>query len=473
MSKKIYAIVDIETTGGQAAREKITEIAIVLHDGEKIIDSFESLVNPERTIPYFITQVTGITDEMVVNAPRFYEIAKQVVKMTEGAVFVAHNVRFDYSFIQEEFRRLGFTFVRQQLCTVKLSRKAFPGLPSYALGNLIKHFNIKVKDRHRAMADVMATVDVFQRILAQEGNKEQARILINKGIKENHLPNDMPMEMLHKLPESCGVYYLHDKNGEVIYVGKSINIQKRIFEHFGDKTSKGDKLQQSVFDISFEETGSELIALLLENYEIKRLKPSINKALRKTYFPYCVYSFTDENGYIRFHAVKNVVAIRKKHTLLNEFEKLIEGKSYLKAVAKRFELCEKLMEPSYTEGGVSSPRSCFQHQIGQCRGACAGEESAESYNERASQAIEKMNTLFDEDFFIIDKGRTPDERAVVLIEGGKYKGYGYIDYENITTEDLFEAIKKYPTNADCNKIIKLFLIQNKNTVKVLKLDTAP
>lgn len=473
MSKKLYAIVDIETTGGQAAREKITEIAIVLHDGEKIIDSFESLVNPERSIPYFITQVTGITDEMVANAPRFYEIAKQVVKMTEGAVFVAHNVRFDYSFIQEEFRRLGFTFVRQQLCTVKLSRKAFPGLQSYALGNLIKHFNIKVKDRHRAMADVMATVDIFERILAQEGNKEQARILINKGIKENHLPNDMPMEMLHKLPESCGVYYLHDKNGEVIYVGKSINIQKRIFEHFGDKTSKGDKLQQSVFDISFEETGSALIALLLENYEIKRLKPSINKALKKTYFPYCVYSFIDEKGYIRFHAVKNVVAIRKKHTLLNEFEKLIESKSYLKSVAKRFELCEKLMEPSYTEGGISIYRSCFQHQIGQCRGACAGEESVESYNERASQAIEKMNTLFDEDFFIIDKGRTPDERAVVLIEGGQYKGYGYVDYDNITTEDLFEAIKKYPTNADCNKIIKLFLIQNKNTVKVLKLDVAP
>ena len=359
MPKKLYAIVDIETTGGQATREKITEIAIVLHDGEKIVDSFETLLNPERSIPYFITQVTGINDEMVANAPRFFEIAKQVVKMTEGAVFVAHNVRFDYSFIQEEFRRLGFTFVRQQLCTVKLSRKAFPGLPSYALGNLIKHFNIQVNARHRAMADVMATVDVFERILSKEENKEQATILINKGIKENRLPNDVPMEMLHKLPESCGVYYLHDKNGEVIYVGKSINIQKRIFEHFNDKTSKGDKLQQSVFDVSFEPTGSALIALLLENHEIKRIKPIINKALRKTHFPYCVYSFTDEKGYIRFHAVKNVVAIRKKHTLLNEFEKLIEAKLYLKSVAKRFELCERLMEPSYTEGGDAFYSTCL------------------------------------------------------------------------------------------------------------------
>lgn len=470
MSKKRFAIVDIETTGGQAAREKITEIAIVVHDGEKIIDSFETLINPERSVPYYITQITGITDEMVANAPKFYEVAKQIVKMTEGAVFVAHNVRFDYSFIQEEFRRLGFTFVRQQLCTVKLSRNAFPGLRSYSLENLIKHFNIKVNDRHRAMADVKATVEVFEKILLKQENKEHATVLINKGIKENRLPNDIPIEMLHKLPEACGVYYLHDKNGEVIYVGKSINIQKRIFEHFGDKTQKGDKLQQAVYDISFEETGSELVALLLENYEIKRLKPSINKALRKTYFPYGVYSFVDEKGYIRFHGVKNVAPIRKKHTILQEFEKLSDAKGYLKAVARRFELCEKLMEPSHGENALIGVNiGCFQRQIGQCQGACIGEEQPESYNERAQQAIEKMNTLFDEDFFIIDKGKNLDERAIILVKNGQYRGYGYIDNGDLTTEDLFESIKNYPINADCNKIIKQYLLQNKN-IKIVKMD---
>ena len=468
MSKKLYAIVDIETTGGQATREKITEIAIALHDGEKVIDTFETLINPERSIPYYITQVTGITDDMVSDAPKFYEVAKQIVKMTEGAVFVAHNVRFDYTFLQEEFRRLGFTFVRQQLCTVKLSRKAFPDLRSYALGNLIKHFNIQVKDRHRALADVLATVNIFERILAIEDNKVAAKQLINKGIKENHLPNDVSMDMLHKLPETPGVYYLHDKQGEVIYVGKSINIQKRIFEHFADRTPKGDKLQQSVFDISFEETGSELVALLLEDYEIKRLKPSINKAQRKTFFPYCIYSYTDENGYLRFHAVKNIAEIRKKNRILQEFEKLTDAKSYLKGIAHKYELCEKLMEPAYTEGDA---KGCFYHQIGKCHGACIGQESYADYNFRAQAAIDKMNTQFDEDFFIIDKGKSHSEKSVILIQNGHYRGWGYIDYENITTEDLFEAIKKYPSSADCNRIIRLFINQNKG-IKIVKLENS-
>lgn len=470
MSKKLYAIVDIETTGGQASSDRITEIAIALHDGEKVVDSFETLIQPERSIPYYITQVTGITDDMVANAPRFYEVAKHIVKMTEGAIFVAHNVRFDYGFIQEEFRRLGFTYVRQQLCTVKLSRKAFPDLRSYALGNLIKHFNIQVKDRHRAMADVMATVNVFERILAKPENKEEAKMLINKGLKENKLPNDISMEMLHKLPEACGVYYLHDKQGEVIYVGKSINIQKRIFEHFSDKTQKGDKLQNAVFDISFEETGSELIALLLEDYEIKRLKPSINKAQRKTFFPYGIYSFKDEKGYIRFHAVKNVATIRKKHHILQEFEKLSDAKSFLKNMARRYELCEKLMElPHHTEGvDMEVQKGCFYHQIGQCHGACVGAESADDYNERANEAAEKLNKLFDEDFFIIDKGKSKEERAVVLIQNGEYYGFGFIDSDNITTEDLFEAVKKYPKSAECNRIIRLYLNKNKG-LKIVKI----
>ena len=466
MSKHRYAIIDIETTGGQAVQEKITEIAIVIHDGEKILETYETLINPERSIPYFITQVTGITDNMVAEAPKFYEIAKQVVKMTEGAVFVAHNVRFDYSFIQEEFRRLGFNYSRKQLCTVQLSRKAFPGLSSYALGNLIKHFDLKVKDRHRALADALATTEIFEMILARETNQEAATLMVNKGIKENALPNGISIETLHKLPEKCGIYYLHDKAGNVSYVGKSINIQKRIFEHFKDKTGKGDKLQQAVFDISFAETGSELVALLLEDYEIKRLKPAINKAQRKTFFPYCVYSFIDEKGYMRFHAVKNVAAIRKKQTILREFEKLIEAKNFLKGVAKRFELCEKLIEPVYTSRG-DKEGGCFYVHIGQCKGACLGNETAEAYNLRASVAIETMNTLFEEDFFILDKGRTQDERAVVLVQNGHYQGFGYIDWGELTSEDLFECIKSYPKSKDCNKVIRLFMGSNK--VQIVKI----
>jgi DNA polymerase III subunit epsilon len=457
MSKeKRYTIIDIETTGGSAARERITEIAVVVHDGSKVIETFETLVNPERSIPTYITQITGISDAMVKDAPKFYEIAKKIVQLTEGAVFVAHNVRFDYGFVQEEFRRLGYTFSRQQLCTVKLSRVAFPGLRSYALGNLITHFGIKVKDRHRALADTLATTEIFEKILLTEANKEAATKMVNRGIRENALPEGISMEKLHALPESCGVYYLHDKQGDVIYVGKSINIQKRIFEHFNDKTTKGDQFQLAVADISFEETGSELMALLLEDSEIKRIKPRVNKAQRKTFFPYCVYGFTDERGYLRFHAVKNVALIRKKHVILQEFEKLNDAKGFLKNVAKRFDLCEKLMEPVYTEG------SCFYHQIGQCRGACANLEAAETYNERANDAKERMNTQFESDFFIIEKGKSADEIAVVLVEDGHFRGFGYTHTEGSTTEDFFECVKRLKKpSADANKIVRLYLHQNK------------
>ena len=196
MSDKLYAIIDIETTGGRATRDKITEIAVVLHDGQKIVDSYETLINPEVPIPYGITKLTGISQDMVESAPRFFEVAKKVVEMTEDAIFVAHNVRFDYTFIREEFARLGFTYTRKQLCTVRLSRKAFPGLKSYSLGNLIKHFEINVDDRHRAMADTLATVELFEKILNVEKGETEITDMVNMGIKESLLPPNLTMEIL-------------------------------------------------------------------------------------------------------------------------------------------------------------------------------------------------------------------------------------------------------------------------------------
>ena len=223
-----FAIIDIETTGGRARDERITEIAIALHDGEKTIETFETLINPERSIPYYITKITGIDDQMVAQAPRFYEVAKRIIQLTEGSIFVAHNVRFDYSFVQEEFRRLGYTYTRKQLDTVRLAREAFPGLGSYSLGALIERFNIKVKDRHRALADVLATVKIFEMIMAKKENMDRAEDFVNRGVKESQLPASLNLEKLHALPDQCGVYYLHDANGDVVYVGKSINIKKRI-----------------------------------------------------------------------------------------------------------------------------------------------------------------------------------------------------------------------------------------------------
>lgn len=461
-----YAIVDIETTGGKPIRDKITEIAIVLHDGEQIIDKFESLLNPETYIPYGITQLTGITQEMVQGAPRFYEIAKEIVKLTEGAIFVAHNVRFDYGFIREEFQRLGFSYSRKQLCTVRLSRQTFPGLHSYSLENLIRHFNIPTDARHRAMADALATTDLFERILRQQDSAAKITHLVNLGIKESRLPQSFDIEKVHALPEACGVYYFHDNKGNILYVGKSINIRKRVAEHFADHTEKAKILQQHVHDITFEITGSELVAMLLESHEIKRLLPPVNKAQRVRKFPYAIHTWTDEQGYIHFDTTHVNNKTLKELNIISQYPKLGNAKNHLTAITEKLELCPRLTHLQAGKG------ACFHYHLKQCHGACCGKEEVESYNERAYQALERLSMVFDNDFLIFDRGRTPEEQAIVLVEGGIYSGFGYIDssdcYDNI--RELKSCIKFYSGNPETTRIVQRFLSEN-GRVKVVALDS--
>jgi DNA polymerase-3 subunit epsilon len=451
--KKKYAIIDIETTGGRADREKITEIAIILHDGEKIIDEWETLLNPERAIPYNITQITGITDGMVADAPKFFEVAKKIVEMTEGAIFVAHNVRFDYGFIYEEFRRLGFTYMRKQLCTVRLSRKSFPGLKSYALGNLIKHFGIKVNARHRAMADTAATVELLEMIFEKEKSEEDVLDMINLGVKESKLPANITMEKLHELPEETGVYYFLDKDGNVMYVGKSINIKKRIVEHFTSKTDKAYKLQKYVHDITYEITGSELVALLFESHEIKRLLPPINKAQRSRFFPYVLFEYENQSGYrcLSFGRVK--AKDRKKLNVLREFPNVNAAKGMMARLIQQFKLCQNLCSIDKTGG------ACFYYHLQKCKGACIGEESAEDYNERVAMVMEAIKIDFEDNFFIIDKGRENDERSIVLVEDGIYRGFGFVNVEELNghPDELKDAIKPLKHHPEVVKIIHTFL----------------
>lgn len=461
MSKR-YAIVDIETTGGRASRDKITEIAVVIHDGQRIIDAFESLINPECYIPYGITQLTGITQEMVTDAPKFYEVARQFVEITEGAVFVAHNVRFDYGFIREEFARLGYTYSRRQLCTVRLSRKSFPGLPSYSLGHLIRHFGIQVNGRHRAMADVMATVQLFEHILDQEKSEQEIKQMVNLGIRESKLPNNLSIDKIHALPESCGVYYLHDDAGRVVYVGKSINIRKRIAEHFADQTEKARKLQERVFDISYELTGSELLALLLESYEIKRLSPPVNRAQRMRKFPFVIHYYYNEAGYLCFDMVRVAAKERKQLQLVSEYPTMGRAKGRLEYIFREYELCARYCQLDSSRG------PCFHFHLQQCKGACAGIEAPEDYNLRASEALERLSTIFDEDFFIVDTGRHHGELSVVQVQGGAYRGFGYVNQEDqLTITALKDAIKAYPGNPETTRIIQRYLHQNPK-VKVVR-----
>lgn len=452
MKNKEYAIVDLETTGGRASRNRVTEVGIVIFDGEKVLETYQSLLNPETFIPTQITKLTGITMEMVADAPKFFEVAKKVIELTQDRIFVAHNSRFDYDFLKEEYRRLGYTFSRKQLCTVRLSRKIFPGLKSYSLGNLTKHFGIGLENHHRALADATATTELLKLCLAGPNSEEEVKSFVNRGISETKLPRNMKLSQIEDLPEECGVYFFHDLNGEVIYVGKSKNIRSRIAQHFNDRTPKGQKIADRMADITYELTGSELVALLHESEEIKRLQPAINRAQRRTKFDWAITSYLNDEGYRCFGVVRNTAKARKEEDIINVSPTMSRAKSRLNYIRKDLELCG-----NFTEGSKSTS-ACFQFHLKQCKGACVGHESTEDYNARAEQARLRLRQVFDDDFLLFDRGRTHDEEAVVLVQGGKYRGYTFIDKEEANDiPSIMGSIKLLHSHPDTARIIQRYV----------------
>ncbi len=461
----MYAVVDVETTGGAARYERIIEIAVVLHDGERVVDTFDTLIYPERSIPWHITQITGISDEMVANAPRFFEVAKQIVEMTRDAVFVAHNASFDYGFLREEFARLGYTYTcRQRLCTVRLTRKVFPGLASYSLDNLRKHFGIASERAHRALDDALAAARLLELALSTQGGTAQAQALLRNEIQASRLPEGVSLERLQDVPEACGVYYLHDAYGRVVYVGKSINMCKRLMEHFADTSPKGEKLRATVADFSFEMTGSELVALLLESAEIKRLQPSINRALRQRTFQAAIYTYTDEFGYRRLAVGRRRARHRLPLEIVAELPRLSQARSRLESIARRFDLCLKLC---HLEEGS---HACFHYHLSRCQGACIGLEAPDVYNGRAEQAIAALSRQLSGSFAIVEDGRTPAERAVVFVVEGAFAGYAYVDTD--TDAQLLHALEdaRIPfSDPDAQRIIQSYLENRQERIRLVPL----
>lgn len=447
----MFAIVDIETTGGTLEKSKIIEIAIIIHDGKKVVKRFSSLVDPFCSIPYFITQHTGITDEMVSDAPPFHKIAKEIIELTEGAVFVAHNVKFDYGFVKAAFKNLGYSYQRKTLCTVRLSRSTFPGLPSYSLGNLCDSLGIKIKNRHRALGDAEATAILFSKILEDNDTVLSADGLPSE-IKKSLLPPLLNASAFENIPyETTGVYYFYDQSGNVIYVGKSKDIRKRVLQHFtSQKRNKAMRLLHEIADISFENTGSELVALLLESDEIKKIKPPYNSAQKRgRAIPYYgIYQRTDSSGYLNIFIERLLPGEEPLITM----DSIFDAKNLLFKTIKEYNLCESKSDLHKTGG------PCFNHQIHKCFGACIDEEDPETYNERAAKAIESFS-FRNESFFIVDSGRNEMEKSIISIEQGEYKGFGYIDHSltEPNIDSIRDCIKKYNHNKDIQKILRGFM----------------
>jgi DNA polymerase-3 subunit epsilon len=455
----MFAIVDIETCGGsyEFRKGRITEICIVVHDGLQVVEKFSTLLNPECFINPFYTKLTGISNEMVADAPKFHEVAKKIIELTENRIFVAHNVGFDYGFIKEEFASLGYKFKREKLCTVRLARKLMPGRISYSLGHLCASLGIDNEARHRAEGDAVATAKLFDLLLELKSQDPQYK---NQGVETlmTRRVDKIREYILKKLPEECGVYYFLNKEQEVIYIGKSINMYNRAISHFNTQENKGKRMLNELYNVDYVLTGSEAIALLYESAEIKKHKPKYNRQRVYDNFTHSIDWLKDEKGIINF----NIVPFEESENSLQAFTSAIGAREKLEQWIDEHMLCIKYC--GLTDGDAE----CFNHQIKKCNGICSGEEEVKVYNARAKEILKQYVTK-EKNYIILDRGRNEDERSMILVENRRYVGYGYIDStcqvnEPAEFKSYITETKYYP---DSDVLLRGWLKQGKKVKKVV------
>lgn len=452
MKKQEYAIVDIETTGGNASGSRITEIAIVIHDGINVIDRYETLVNPEREIPAAIFGLTGINNEMVANAPVFDAISDKVLEMLTDRIFVAHNVNFDYSFVRHQLEQAGFKWTARKLCTVRAARKIKPGLGSYSLGNLCNSLDIVIENRHRASGDADATALLFSLLLEWDDAGEIEKMIL-KTAQDQRLPPNLPPDDFTQLPEKPGVYYFYNQVKKVIYVGKAVNIKKRVASHFSGHNinSQRQNFLRDIYGISFEICATELMALLLECTEIKQLWPTYNRALKRFEPKYGLYQYEARNGY-KYLAIGKV---NKFQVCTHEFNSLYDAINLLRSLSEQFKIDQRFCKYSKPEEGVVFQNNDIEDS-----------PDVSLHNEQVDNAIDFLLNQRPS-FAIIDKGRTTDERSCIWVEKGHFYGMGYIPSDASITEP--SEVKNYVTPYKSNQYIMhlIFAYAEKHPNKIL------
>jgi DNA polymerase III subunit epsilon len=443
----MYAIVDIETTGGYASANGIIEISIHIFDGERVIEEFETLINPNQPIPKYIRAFTGITDEMVQDAPRFEEVAEKVYTILQGNIFVAHNVNFDYSFIKSHLEFYGYTLNAKKLCTIRLARQIFPGLPSYSLGNLCHSLEINIQNRHRAGGDAAATVTLFKKL--QDHDKENLiQTSLHRNSKEQVLPPNVKQKDFDALPKTPGVYYFHDQKGKVIYVGKAKNIRSRINSHFSNNSDSRQRQNflRNTYSISFQPTATELMAAILESTEIKRLWPIYNTSQKRLEDVFGIFVYEDQNGYMRLAIEKR----RKNSNPIYTFHYKVDGHGVLRKLMKEFSLCPKLCFMQ------TDNDACVGITEEHCNGACEKKEVSSEYNTRVLQAIASLTKK--PSYVVLDKGLSEHEISCIMVVKGSFFGMGYLpkNFEDISEAAVREYIKPYKENSFIRTLLNSF-----------------
>ncbi len=427
-----FALVDIETTGSHAKGHGITEIAIIISDGNKELERWESLVDPGAPIPLHITRLTGIDDDMVAKAPPFHQIADELREWLGDAVFVAHNVGFDYSFIRGHYEFLGQTWKSPKLCTVRMARKLLPGHGSYSLGNLCRDLDIENDARHRAMGDCAATLELFHRMMALPEASKTVDRMLQRNQRESWLPQHVQSDDFEKLPNGPGVYRFLNKSGVPIYIGMSHKVKHRVRTHFGGSMSSARRqaFLRDTYKIEAESTGSTLIARLLEDELIRENWPIHNRAQKSIPMRTAIVPYTDRLGYTRLSLRQQ----RHTRDAVRCFFRAEDAKSWLHANAQEFQLDPELL--GLGTDGAQAQRS----------------QTADFHNHALQEILDRCAQ--NEHFAIIENGRSPQEKAVILIENGSLKGWGFTEQSISHFEEIEHLIELKKGSSTTDAIIE-------------------
>jgi DNA polymerase-3 subunit epsilon len=443
--------VDIETTGGSYRNSRVLEVAAIRYENGKITKEFSTLINPETYVPAQITQITGIRQNDIVDAPTFGEIAEELEEVMEGAVFVAHNVRFDYSFLRNEFALVGIEWSPRLLCTVRLSRALYSQEKGHSLAKLIERHEIPVLDRHRALEDARAIL-YFSKLAFEQHGAELFNEAVSKQLKSQYLPPHLDEAEIKDIGNGPGVYIFKDEAHQPIYIGKSVTLKKRILSHFQDKSSKEIKISQHVYHIDTIPTSNELAALILESKLIKEKQPLYNRLLRRVSLYAMLYK-DDSEEYAKLEVKSgSIESTTDLDKVYGVYTSRMKAKNKIVEVTQLFKLCPKLMGIEKGKG------SCFSYELGKCNGACIGKEDPELYNRRFELALEhtRIATWPFESPVVIPVNSTGES---VIINNWIIQGY--IDESG---EAVFEANEPM-FSIDEYKITRRFIRENQAFIK--------
>lgn len=460
MMPQTMSFVDIETTGTSVYHDRIIEIAVVTVRDCQIVDQFCSLINPQSPVSPFITSMTGITAEQLEEAPSFRELCDELYERLRDTLFVAHNVRFDYGFIKNEFKHHGISFSAKQLCTVKLSRSLFPRFRRHNLDSIIERHGIVCESRHRALGDTIATFEFYKQAV-ESTPPEKMELLLKTLTKSPSLPSNIHAKQVESLPEHPGVYIFYGENHVPLYIGKSINIKDRVKSHFqaDHRSSNEMNISRQITDIEAIETPGELGALLLEQHLIKTQQPLYNRKLRQTRKLVILRSYTDLNGYLR---LKWEVVDHVKPGDLNDIRGIFKSPSQCKTIlrhkAKEHRLCEYLM-------GTEKRSPCFASQLGTCQGACSNQESAIRYNTRLLEAFSPSSIKtwpFPGPIAIVERDRERERSEGFVIDQWCYVG-------RVTQQEqdaAWEYTNDYIFDHDVYKILVKHILSPSQSLKI-------